>query len=491
MNTDISEINRTLSTKNYCHIGYDRTLVDLGIIHFGPGAFHRAHQAVYTNNLLVNGSTEWGICEVAINSATVRDKLLEQDNLYTLAILDREISYQVIGAIKEILVAPEDPKLVIERLALPAIKAVTLTVTEKGYCLTPEDGLDFQHKAIVHDLQNVDKPRSVIGFLSAGLKKRYKQGLAPFVVISCDNVSENGKRLKRAVVDFAMADDPVFALWLEKEVFFPCTMVDSITPATDEELCRRVEKCTGLKDNWPIQRESFSQWIIEDLPNMSLPPWASVGAIVTKDVSGYELTKLRMLNCLHSTLAFLGYFVGLETVEQAIKNLEIKAFIEQMLLEEIIPTLPEIKGLNKTAYGEKIIQRFENPAIQHLLAQIAWDSSQKIPYRIIAIITDNITHNKTSPMLCLSLAAWMKFVVTKVSMGQQITDPLEDKLITIAKVCDGSETDVDNFLSLEQMFPEKLKKNNIFIDDVKKAYQSFNQYQAEDISTILMTIKAV
>ncbi len=490
MYTRLSENNIADSADNSCHYGYDRASVELGIVHFGPGAFHRAHQAVFTDDLLVNGSTEWGICEVSINSATVKDKLLPQDNLYTLAILDRIKSHRVIGAIKEILVAPEDPGLVIERLALPAIKAVTLTVTEKGYCLTPEGGLDFEQESIVHDLKNKDKPRSVIGFISAGLKARYNQGVAPFVVISCDNVSDNGKRLKRAVLDFTMADDPKFAQWLEKEVHFPCTMVDSITPATNESLCQSVEQYTGFKDNWPIQREAFSQWVIEDIPNATLPPWSSVGAIVTKDVSGYELTKLRVLNCLHSTLAFLGCFAGLITVEEAIKRAEIKEFLEKMLHDEIMPTLPKVEGLDKSAYAKKIIQRFENPAIRHLLAQIAWDSSQKIPYRIIAIISDNAVASKASPMLCLSLAAWMKFIVTKVSTGQKLVDPLEDKLVPIAQACDGSNTDVEHFISLEQVFPEQLKTNKQFIEDIKSAYRLFNQYQAQDLSTILTTMRS-
>ncbi len=490
MNTELSEKNIALTGQSSCHLGYDRDSVELGIVHFGPGAFHRAHQAVYTDDLLVNGSTKWGICEVSINSATVRDKLLPQDNLYTLAILDREVSYRVIGAIKEVLVAPEDPALVVQRLTLPAVKAVTLTVTEKGYCLTPEGGLDFEHEAIVHDLKNCNKPRSVIGFICAGLRERYKQGIAPFVVISCDNVSDNGKRLKRAVLDFAGTTDSAFVRWLENEVHFPCTMVDSITPATDDKFCQDVEQLTGFKDNWPIQRESFSQWVIEDIPNVILPPWASVGAIVTKDVSGYELTKLRVLNCLHSTLAFLGAFADLDTVEQAISHRGIKAFLEVMLLKEIIPTLPDVEGLNKVAYGQKIIQRFENPAIRHLLAQIAWDSSQKIPYRILAIVCDNIANNKASPMLCLSLAAWMKFVVAKMSTGQQIIDPLEDKLVGIAKYCDGSDIDVEHFISLEQIFPKRLQTNKQFIDDIKTAYRLFNQHQADEVSTILTCVGA-
>jgi len=490
MNTELSENNIGLLSQNSGHLSYARAAVELGIVHFGPGAFHRGHQAVYTDDLLVNGSTEWGICEVSINSTTVRDKLLPQDNLYTLAILDREISHRVIGAIKEVLVAPEDPALVIQRLTLPTIKAVTLTVTEKGYCLTPEGGLDFAHQAIVHDLANLDTPCSVIGFIFSGLRARYQKGLAPFVVISCDNVSDNGKRLRRAVLDFAQAIDAVFAQWLAKEVHFPCTMVDSITPATDEKLYQSVTQNIGFKDNWPIQRESFTQWVIEDIDKVTLPPWASVGAIVTKDVSGYEITKLRVLNCLHSTLAFIGHFAGLVTVEQAITNPGIKAFVEKMLLGEIMPTLPDVEGLDKVNYGRKIIQRFENPAIRHLLAQIAWDSSQKIPYRIIAIVLDNVSKDKSSPMLCLSLAAWIKFVVADVSAGQALIDPLAERLMIIAKACDGSDTDIERFISLRQIFPKSLQENKRFIDDIKTAYQLLNQHSPHEFLTFLTTMEA-
>jgi len=203
------------------------------------------------------------------------------------------------------------------------------------------------------------------------------------------------------------------------------------------------------------------------------------------------LTKLRVLNCLHSTLAFIGTFIGLETVEQAIKNAGIKAFLEKMLHDEILPTLPDVEGLNKVAYGKKIIQRFENPAIRHLLAQIAWDSSQKIPYRILAIVSDNIAKNKASPMLCLSLAAWIKFVVANVSAEQDIIDPLADKFVSIAKTCDGSDIDVERFITLEQVFPKQLQTNKSFIDDIKTAYQLFNQHRADEISTILTSVRAV
>ncbi|WOH35737.1 mannitol dehydrogenase family protein [Thalassotalea fonticola] len=489
MQNILSEQNIALTADDVYHCGYDREPVNIGIVHFGPGAFHRAHQAVYTNELLLNGETDWGICEVSINSPSVRDALLPQDNLYTLAILDHSKSYQIIGAIKEILVAPEDPALVIERLCQPQIKVVTLTITEKGYCLTAQGGLDFANAGIVHDLENPTQPQTAIGFLVAGLLARYNKGMAPFVAISCDNVSDNGTRLKTAVIEFARTLDGNFAQWLTNEVKFPCTMVDSITPATNEMICASVAQQTGFKDNWPIQREQFSQWVIEDIPGVELPPWSTVGAILTTNVSGYELTKLRVLNCLHSTLAFIGSFTGLETVEQAIANPILKTFVESLLSEEIFPTLPTVDGLDKVSYGNSIIKRFQNPAICHLLAQIACDSSQKIPYRIIAIIEDNLAMGKNSTKLCLSLAAWMRFVTDKVSTKQLIIDPLAEQLTTIAKLCNGSDADVERFLALEHVFPQHLRENNNFVDTLTQAYSLFNQYGAADISLILTTMK--
>lgn len=449
---------------------YDRSNVTVGIVHIGPGAFHRAHQAVYTDDLLLSGETEWGICDILINSARVRDILAPQDNLYTLTIRDQSNSFRVIGAIQEILVAPEDPKKVIERLAMPSVKVVTLTVTEKGYCLTPEGGLDCNHKAIVHDLTNPDAPKSAVGFIVAGLRLRKARGISPFVPLSCDNITDNGHRLARAVQEFAYMVDPAFGSWVAENVRFPRTMVDSITPATTDDIRESVSKATGLDDGWPVQRERFTQWVIEDLDDVQLPPWHDVGAILTKDVGAFEATKLRVLNCLHSSLAFLGMLEEFETVEDAVNSAPLRAFVERMLADEIIPGLPIIKGLDKVAYGESVLERFRNPAIRHLLSQIAWDSSQKIPFRILGTIEDNIHAGKASPNLCFVVAAWMRLVCKMARDQLSITDPLADQLTSIASKCDGSARDVRRFFKLEQIFPASLISNRHFQDNVIAGY---------------------
>lgn len=480
-------------------LNYDRDAVSVGIVHMGPGAFHRAHQAVYTDDLLRKGYRQWGICEVSIHSSGVRDELNPQDNLYNLLILDREVSHRVIGAVKEILVAPENPQAVLDRLSQETTKVVSLTVTEKGYCLNAQGKLDLDHPAIDHDLKNPQTPRSVIGFLVAGLNERRRRGVAPFVPLSCDNLTDNGKRLGAALLEFSRALQSQYgsaqseygglAEWIEAEVQFPCTMVDSITPATTDEVRQRVAEATGLRDQWPIQRESFTQWVIEDLPGVELPPWDEVGATLSRDVHGYEATKLRILNGLHSSLAFIGILAGFETVEAAINEPVISEFLAEMLEDEIVPTLPSVEGLDQADYGRSILSRFKNPAIRHLLSQIAWDSSQKVPFRILGTIEDNLSAGKTVPKLCFAVAAWMHFVRKKEALGSPITDPLADTLCAVARDCSGDGKDVERFLELEQMFPEALSANKDFRENVIKAYRLLEENPGA--SSVLLALKQV
>lgn len=232
---------------------YDRSSVDIGVVHFGPGAFHRAHQAWFFDSALAD-DPRWGICAVSLRSADVRDALAPQDNLYTLAVCGESIAYQVIGAIREVLVAPESPAAVLARLCAPTTRIVTLTVTEKGYCLAPDGALDLQHPDIQRDLWQPHAPGSAIGFIVEGLRRRREAGLPPFLVISCDNLVDNGARLARATAQFAAAFDTRLASWIEDHVHFPRTMVDSITPAATQALRDAVAAALGVQDRWPVQR---------------------------------------------------------------------------------------------------------------------------------------------------------------------------------------------------------------------------------------------
>jgi fructuronate reductase len=484
----LSESTLKALNKNVEGCGYDRSTLGIGIVHFGPGAFHRAHQAVYTDDLLRRGEKQWGICGVSIHSSQIKAALAEQDNLYTLAILDKHPRFRVIGALKKIMVAADEAENIIELLGSKNIQVVTLTVTEKGYCLTNNGHLDISNHAIIHDLDNLKNPKTVIGFLVAGLQERWKKNIPPFVVISCDNLTHNGKSLRRAVLDFSEKINAALYDWIKENVKFPSTMVDSITPATSDTTRDHVRTQIGLNDNWPIQRESFTQWVIEDIPGMMLPPWKDVGVIFSNNVHGYEIAKLRILNGMHTSLAFLGILSGIDTVRDAILEPNIRCFIHATLNNEIIPTLPQVDGLDSLDY-QKIIERFENPAVCYLLSQIAGDSTQKIPYRILNTVIDNLTQQKPATRLCFVLAAWMRFVRYKTSAVTEpaLVDPLADELMAIAKQCDDTADDVKRFLNLDQIFSDDLRKNPQFLQDVTNAYLAIGHQRGHAITQLLPT----
>ncbi len=452
---------------------YDIGGVSIGIVHFGPGAFFRAHQAAYFDRVLAHDS-RWGICAVSMHSSGVRDALTPQDGLYTLAVLDATSHFRVIGSIRELLVAPETPKDVLARLASPAIRLLTLTVTEKGYGLDGSGNLNLQDAAIRHDLDHPgDTPHSVIGWLAAGLKARMAAGVAPFVTLSCDNLSDNGHKLGSAVVAFALAsgDDPL-AEWVEREARFPCTMVDSITPASDDPLRSRVAVALGLEDAWPIQRESFTQWVIEDALGDALgddaPDLAAVGATLTPDVALFEQAKLRLLNGAHSSLAYIGLLSGLDTVAAAMATPALADFVARLMREDIAPTLHVGAGLDVPAYIDDVLKRFQNPALRHELSQIAWDGSKKLPFRLLATTQDRLADGGAIDRLSIPIAAWMLFVRTQVAEKRPLIDPLVSQLTDC--VSGPAEEDVDRFLGLTAVFPAKIAQSAAFCDAVRNAH---------------------
>lgn len=449
---------------------YDRDRITVGVVHLGPGAFHRAHQAYYFDQLL-NNDPRWGICAVSLKSPGVRDALAPQDCLYTLAQLDEETTFRIIGSIVEVLVASEDPPAVFARLAAPMTRMVTLTVTEKGYCLSSDGGLDESHPDIVHDLAHPREPVSAIGYLVEGLRRRFTVGLAPYAVVACDNLADNGWRLKAAVTAFAAKIDPELAAWIAAEGRFPRTMVDSITPATDDALRARVETATGLHDAWPIQREAFTQWVVEDVLGSDAPDLASVGVTLTDDVRGFERAKLRLLNGVHSTLAYAGILRGHQTVFEAISDPVLAKLARDLMVEDIIPTLTAPRGLDLPAYAEAILQRFRNPEIRHLLAQIAWDGSQKLPFRILGTLGEALEAGRSVDRLAVPLAAWMRFIRLRAATGEKIVDPLADKLVAVAAMCTGdARADVAAFVALDAVFPASLAANPAFVSALEKAY---------------------
>jgi len=466
----LSQANLAQVPREVKRPAYDRSTVGIGIVHFGPGAFHRVHQAWFVDRLLAS-DPRWGICEVSLRSTDVRDALVPQDGLYTLASLDETTSYRIIGSLKQTMVAPENPSSVLEQLSAPGTRVVTMTVTEKGYCLGPDGNLDLSHADIRRDLSTPDSPVSLIGYLVEGLRRRRDSGAGPLTVISCDNLVDNGTRLGRAVQQLAQVADVNLARWIEEKVAFPRTMVDSITPATTDDLRERVAEVLGMTDRWPVQREGFVQWVIEDRSAAEVPDWASAGVIVTDDVGAYDRAKLRLLNGAHSSLAYLGLLAGHETVAGAMGDVDLAAFVGTMMLRDILPTIKAPRGLDLNDYVQAILKRFRNPAIRHALAQIAWDGSQKLPFRLLGTIQDNLEAGRPIDRLCVPIAAWMHFVRRKAAEGEQVVDPLARRLFEIGKSCQNrAAPDLPLFLALEQVFPASLIGTEPFTSALARAY---------------------
>jgi fructuronate reductase len=431
------------------------------IVHFGPGAFHRAHQADYIDRLL-GDDRRWGIAAVSLRSPETVEALKRQDGTYTLAILDAEPSFRKLGVHNRFF-GPGEGDGVRALLQEPDVKIVSSTVTEKGYCLAGDGSLDFEHPDIVHDLASPERPASLVGWLALGLSDRRAAGMSPFTPLCCDNMVANGRKLGAAVQAFARRLDPELADWIAAEVRFPNSMVDSITPATEERTREAVRSATGFEDAIPVSREAYAAWIIEDVLPADAPDFASVGAVLTNNVAAYELAKLRILNGAHSSLAYLGLLIGHETVADAMGDPALAAFVERLIWEDIIPSIEPAFDLHR--YAGEILERFRNPAIGHKLPQIAWDGSQKLPYRLLDTVREALNAGRPVERLVMPIAAWMLFVERQARAGAPIIDPLADRLAEIGRRGDL----VFDLLALRQVFPETLAVDPKFTSAITRA----------------------
>jgi fructuronate reductase len=462
---------------------YDPAQARIGIVHFGPGAFHRAHQAAYIDDLLA-AHPDWAICGVSLHSAEVRDALGSQDLLFSLALLGEQTTLRVIASIRELLHAPAQQAGVLARLADPDVRLVTLTITEKGYCLAGEE-LDLAHPDIAHDLAVPATPRGVIGYLVAGLAARRRRALAPFTVLSCDNLAGNGRKLRRATLQYASRVDASLARWIESEVAFPCSMVDSITPATDVTLRQQVSDALGCIDAWPVQRERFTQWVVEDDFCNARPPLEQAGVTFSRDIAGYDRAKLRLLNGAHSSLAYLGSLLGLEAVRDTMRCVPLARFVERLMKECILPSIALPTGLNGDAYINAILERFCNPAIDHKLSQIAWDGSQKLPVRLLPTIADALAQGRDIAVLCLPVAAWLCFVRRQARAEVQLVDPMDEVLRGVGRACTGeAAADTAAFLRLDAVFGA-LGADTRFMAALRDAYASLGDGSAPAVARAL------
>ncbi|MGJ8680846.1 mannitol dehydrogenase family protein [Paraglaciecola sp.] len=445
----------------------------IGIVHIGPGAFFRGHQSWYTHTAMQKAGGDWGISCVSMRSPGVAEALNPQDGLYTVAVLDAETSYEVVGSIQEVLIAKQQYSELQARLSSVDTKYVTMTITEKGYCLNSEGDLDLNNPDIKQDLAGGQQACSAIAVLVEALATRKAAGIAPFCAMSCDNLTDNGKKLRNALIQYAQQKDAALASWLESNLICPCSMVDSITPATDDALREQVSVELSIRDNWPIKRESFVQWVVEDCLPADKPAWKEAGVTFTTDVAGFENAKLRLLNCPHSSMAYMGVLAEIETVNDAMQQQPLVSFVQSMIEQEIVPSFTAPKELDVSAYSADILKRFRNPAIRHLLNQIAWDGSQKLPMRILPIIQQNIKDGNPIQKLSTAIAAWCLFIRKRFIEKQELVDPLSESLFAIAKQCNGNaESDVALFLSLEDVFGKNLSKDPAFTKALTASYKN-------------------
>jgi len=414
---------------------YDRAAITPGIVHLGLGAFHRAHLAAMTEAVLNAGARDWGIVAASLRSPDTRAAIAPQDGLYTMAVREGEVeALEVIGALRGLHVAPENPAALLAAMADPRTRIVSLTVTEKGYCHDPASGLlDESHPDVRHDLAHPGAPRSAPGFLVEALRIRRAAGTAPFTLLCCDNLPANGRTVQRVVARLGALRDPALGAWIADRVASPSTMVDRIVPATTPDDRARIEGALGMVDRWPVVCERFSQFVVEDVFPLGRPDWGIAGATFTGEVAPFELMKLRLLNGAHSALAYLGYLAGHETVAEAANDPVFAGYLQQ-LWAEIAPSVPPPPGTDLHDYTAGLLRRFRNHALRHRSWQIAMDGSQKLPQRLLGPLRLALMQGRPAPALVLAIAGWMRFVLGVDERGAPI-DVRDPMLPVLREAC--------------------------------------------------------
>lgn len=398
---------------------YDRTTQQAGIVHFGIGAFHRAHQAWYTDAAMNAGDAHWGIIGVSLRSDAVAQQMNPQEGLYCVAERSAEgTAYRLIGAVQRVLVAAQEPQAVIAAIVAPHTHIISLTITEKGYCRAADGSLDLAQAGA----------GSAYAFITAGLASRKAAGLGGLTLLSCDNLANNGTQLQRLMTEYIAHHAPALLEWFHAHCTCPCTMVDRIVPATTAQDRATIAQALGMVDEAVVITEPFSQWVIEDKFAGPRPRWELVGAQFTADVQAYENAKLRMLNGAHSALAYLGLARGHVYVHQAIADANLRPLIETLMRDEAATSLTPANGQDLKAYTQALLARFANPALNHKLIQIAMDGSQKIPQRWLETLAHHQRTSRQCPAILTALAAWINHVRGD---ADPVNDPLAAQLAAL------------------------------------------------------------
>ncbi len=443
----------------------------MGIVHLGIGAFHRAHQAVYTQDALAAGPSNcWGICGVTQRSPAVAESLQPQDGLYgVLQRSEDSTGIRVIGAVRQVLFAGAQARELIDSLSRPTTHVVTLTVTEKGYRFDPATRrLRRDDPELLADAAG-GAPRTVLGQLASGFEQRRRDGGPPLTVVCCDNFPRNGTTLRNLVNEFCellpghAADD--LGSWVSENVAFPDTMVDRIVPATTAEDWDLAVELLGLEDRGVVVTEPFSQWVIQDSFAGPRPAWDRAGATLVADVAPYEEMKLRLLNGSHSALAYLGALAGFEFIADTVRAPEFATYARGLMDIDVTPTLDVPHDFDLDTYKNELMGRFANPVLRHRTTQIAMDGSQKLPYRLLGTISSRLAEGQEPRFACLAVAGWIRYVSAgRSDSGARLAldDPLADTLRAAARSATSTAGRVSSFLALREVFPAELAEDGTF-----------------------------
>lgn len=446
---------------------YDRTKLTTGIVHFGLGNFHRAHQAMFLDRLMNEGTAfDWGICGVGVmpSDQRMRDALAAQDNLYTLVLrhADGTLEPRVIGSIHEYLYAPDDPEAVITKLASPATRIVELTVTEGGYNLDHVTGeFNLENPDVAHDLAAA-VPRTVFGLVVEGLRRRRETGIRPFTIVSCDNIQGNGNVAARAFIAYATAKEPDLGAWITENVRFPNSMVDRITPVTSDADRALVLDLYGINDRWPVMAEPFIQWVLEDDFTLGRPPLELAGVQLVDDVEPYELMKLRLLNAGHQALAYFGFLAGYHFAHEAAGDTLISSLVRRYMDEEATPTLAPVPGIDLEAYKDELLVRFTNPEIRDTLARLCQDTSNRIPTFLLPVVRRNLELGRSVGLSAAVIASWARYAEGVDEKGN--TYDVDDvHSVALTQIARSYATDPLAFIRNEDVFGD-LAENLQFVE---------------------------
>lgn len=466
----------TLATLDVSVPTYDRDAASVGIVHFGFGNFHRSHVAMYVDRLMESGhGLDWGICGVGVlaQDSVMRDVMRAQDCLFTLVIRhpDGSLEPRVVGSALEYLYGPDDAAVIYTRLLDPAVRIVSLTVTEGGYLKNPATGeFDDHHASVVHDLEHLDNPSTAFAYIVEGLRRRRDAGVAPFSVLSCDNLQGNGDYARKAVVGFASRLDADLAAWIDATVSFPNCMVDRITPSTTDADRAALSAAFGVEDEWPVPAEPFTQWIVEDEFPSGRPALEAVGVQFVDDVKPYELMKLRLLNASHQALAYFGAPLGYTIVDETMGDDRIRTYLMRYMADEAAPTLGELPGIDLEAYMSTLIERFSNPAMRDTLMRLATDGSNRMPTFTLPAIRENLDAGRPITLGAAMVAAWAEYWALIGRGG--LTDPDVPPDVHAAEMTAAAmDPDPESFIRLETLFGD-LASRRAFVEEYLAARRS-------------------